>query len=141
MRRILIPLAHTASNAKVLELAAAMAAGVAAKITLLHVYEPPNAMVGIVPGASVANEIDRDRDAGQTLLADAAATLARAGIPLAGSLLARGAVEAVILEHARDADLIVMGTHGRRGLDRALLGSVAEQIIRKAPCPVVTIHL
>jgi nucleotide-binding universal stress UspA family protein len=44
-----------------------------------------------------------------------------------------------------DADLIVMGTHGRTGLSRWLLGSVAEQVMRKAPCPVVTttspIHL
>jgi nucleotide-binding universal stress UspA family protein len=46
-----------------------------------------------------------------------------------------------ILEVARDCrcDLIVMGTHGRRGLNRLLMGSVAEQVMRKAPCPVVTV--
>jgi hypothetical protein len=37
------------------------------------------------------------------------------------------------------ADLIVMGTHGRTGLGRLLMGSVAEQVVRKAPCPVVTV--
>ena len=36
-------------------------------------------------------------------------------------------------------DLIVMGTHGRRGLDRVLMGSVAERVIRQAPCPVFAI--
>jgi nucleotide-binding universal stress UspA family protein len=46
-----------------------------------------------------------------------------------------------ILRTARDCgcDLIVMGTHGRRGLSRLLTGSVAEQVMRKAPCPVVTV--
>jgi nucleotide-binding universal stress UspA family protein len=46
-----------------------------------------------------------------------------------------------ILRLAREyhCDLIVMGTHGRRGLGRLLMGSVAEQVVRKAPCPVVTV--
>jgi nucleotide-binding universal stress UspA family protein len=39
------------------------------------------------------------------------------------------------------ADLIVMGTHGRRGIARVLLGSVAEKVVRTAPCPVLTVHL
>jgi nucleotide-binding universal stress UspA family protein len=39
------------------------------------------------------------------------------------------------------ADLIVMGTHGRRGVSRALLGSVAETVVRTAPCPVLTIRM
>lgn len=40
----------------------------------------------------------------------------------------------------RDIDMIVMGTHGRRGIDRYLLGSVAEKIVRSADCPVVTVR-
>jgi nucleotide-binding universal stress UspA family protein len=38
------------------------------------------------------------------------------------------------------ADLVVMGTHGRRGVARMLLGSVAERVVRTAPCPVLTVH-
>ena len=38
------------------------------------------------------------------------------------------------------ADLIVMGTHGRRGVSRALLGSIAETVVRSAPCPVLTVR-
>jgi nucleotide-binding universal stress UspA family protein len=41
---------------------------------------------------------------------------------------------------AIDADLIVMGTHGRRGIRRVLLGSVAEAVVRSAPCPVLTVR-
>jgi nucleotide-binding universal stress UspA family protein len=47
-----------------------------------------------------------------------------------------------ILRYAKsnDIDLIVMGTHGRTGLARAALGSVAEKVVRAAPCPVLTVH-
>jgi nucleotide-binding universal stress UspA family protein len=47
-----------------------------------------------------------------------------------------------ILQAARavHADLIVIGTHGRRGLSRVLLGSVAEDVVRRAPCPVLTVR-
>lgn len=41
---------------------------------------------------------------------------------------------------AKDVDLVVMGTHGRRGVDRMLFGSVTEEVVRKAPCPVLTVR-
>jgi nucleotide-binding universal stress UspA family protein len=55
--------------------------------------------------------------------------------------LKAGDAVAEILSMARHlpCDLIVLGTHGRTGLDRLLMGSVAEQIVRKAPCPVLTV--
>jgi nucleotide-binding universal stress UspA family protein len=48
--------------------------------------------------------------------------------------------ETVKLARERTVDLIVMGTHGRSGLQHALLGSVAEKVIRKAPCPVLVVR-
>lgn len=53
-----------------------------------------------------------------------------------------GAVPEAIVEYAedRDVDLIVSGTHGRRGLRRFLIGSVAEEVLRRAPCPVLTVR-
>ncbi len=53
-----------------------------------------------------------------------------------------GAPHAQIVEYAVDhgIDLIVMGTHGRGGLEHALLGSVAERVVRRAPCAVLTVH-
>jgi len=50
------------------------------------------------------------------------------------------ATEILAAAHETGADFIVMGTHGRRGLMRALMGSVAEQVVRRAPCPVVTVN-
>jgi len=57
-------------------------------------------------------------------------------------ILERGPVADSILQfaEARDIDLIAMGTHGRRGLDRVVLGSVAERVLRKARCPVLAVH-
>jgi nucleotide-binding universal stress UspA family protein len=56
-------------------------------------------------------------------------------------LIGGPAPEIVRLASERHVDLIVMGTHGRRGLGRVLMGSVAEQVVRKANCPVVTVKL
>jgi nucleotide-binding universal stress UspA family protein len=58
------------------------------------------------------------------------------------SLLIEGNPAAAILEVAKETncDLIVMGTHGRSGLNRLLKGSVAEEVMRKAPCPVMTLN-
>ncbi len=56
-------------------------------------------------------------------------------------VVTRGYPEAVIVELARDksADVIVMGTRGRTGLAHVVLGSIAERVLREAPCPVVTV--
>ncbi|MBF0530640.1 MAG: universal stress protein, partial [Deltaproteobacteria bacterium] len=56
--------------------------------------------------------------------------------------LLRGEPSEVILEYAKetDIDIIVMGTHGRKGLDRIFFGSVAEQVVKTSPVPVVTIN-
>jgi nucleotide-binding universal stress UspA family protein len=77
---------------------------------------------------------------------DAAERLARVGSSLAngGSVktaLLNGRVARQIVDYARSAKvrLIVIGTHGRTGVSRALLGSVAEAVVRLAPCPVLTV--
>jgi nucleotide-binding universal stress UspA family protein len=58
-------------------------------------------------------------------------------------LLGEGSPAEAILRAARErqCDLIVMGTHGRTALGRALMGSVAEEVVRKAPCPVLTVKV
>jgi nucleotide-binding universal stress UspA family protein len=82
---------------------------------------------------------------------DEIAKLERAMVNAAGEHGARATAEVrvrgsavgdLILDAARsnDSDLIVMGTHGRSGVKRVLLGSVAEHVVRHADCPVVTVH-
>jgi nucleotide-binding universal stress UspA family protein len=75
-------------------------------------------------------------------LARLAAHPASDGITIVQTELRGYSAPAVILDHASDidADLIVMGTHGRRGAGRFFLGSVAEKVVRHAPCPVLTLR-
>jgi nucleotide-binding universal stress UspA family protein len=74
-------------------------------------------------------------------LAELVATARAAGVE-ATSRTRYGSTAREICEQARDlgTDLIVLGTHGRSGLSRALLGSVAERVVRRAPCPVLTVR-
>jgi nucleotide-binding universal stress UspA family protein len=74
-------------------------------------------------------------------LAERAAALTREGVPTRWRRRV-GVVHAEIGTVAREeaADYIVIGTHGRGGLDRVMLGSVAERVVRTAPCPVITVR-
>lgn len=61
-------------------------------------------------------------------------------VPVERRLLAGDPADAIVrIAEAEHIDLIVMGTHGRRGLSRLLMGSVAESVVRAAPCPVLTV--
>jgi nucleotide-binding universal stress UspA family protein len=84
----------------------------------------------------------------QSLIAGAERQLARlkdsaAALGIAAeTAVIRGRPAPSIIEHAKDGgfDLIVMGTHGRTGLSHVVIGSVAERVVRTAPCPVLTIR-
>jgi nucleotide-binding universal stress UspA family protein len=73
---------------------------------------------------------------------DALTARNRGGARIGQILMKTGDARDMIDQTAKEvgADLIVMGTHGRRGFSRALLGSVAETVVRTAPCPVLTIR-
>jgi nucleotide-binding universal stress UspA family protein len=110
-------------------------------VAILHAYEIP--IYGIPDGAFVATPemVGRIQAAGQAALDATIAKRQGRGVPLEGHL-SEGRPWEVIHETAAKvgADLIVIGTHGRRGLARALLGSVAEKVIRTATLPVLTVH-
>ncbi len=121
-----------------LEDAADLARRLGARLTLLHVREPSRAAAGralaVVPEAAEqeAVEIGRKLDRWRAEAERIAGTPVRA---IAG----KGPPGAEIVRIAGDerADLLVVGTHARRGLGRLVLGSIAEQVVRNAPCPVL----
>ena len=144
IQRVLVPISHDSGHELVIDYACALAKGMGAQLTLLHVYEPPNAMIGIVPGASVAGEIAAELTLGDELLDRATAQVHAAGLAAVDRIIERSSPPSqAILAHARAGtfDLIVMGTHGRKGVSRLVLGSVAESVLRDAPCPVLTVHV
>jgi len=101
-------------------------------------------MVAIVAGATRGGEADAERTAGVALLDHAAAILSANGFASSDRIVERGSPASdAIARHAKTGkfDLVVMGTHARRGVSRVVLGSVAEDVVRSVKCPVLLVHL
>jgi len=140
-KHILVPIDFGEVADHALEVAISFAAAMDAKITLFHAtWVPANAPVSF--GEGFEWPIDAfERQARETL--ERAASKARQRYRRIDALVVTGEPREEILAQASrlGADLIVMGTHGRRGIARALLGSVAERIVRTSPIPVLTVSL
>jgi universal stress protein A len=112
-----------------------------ARVHLVHAWLFPPITTPEVGGPLVAGLInDLEREAAKALEL-ALARYSGAGIPVEGTVVTNDPRDGVVDAAAKlGADLIVVGTHGRRGLTRALLGSVAESIVRSATCPVLVVR-
>jgi len=143
-QKILVPLDGSATADRGLQEAVALAARLQARLVLLHVVDEYPLMVEM---ASVAN-FDAVRESlrrhGQAVLDKAQALAAERGVASDTSLqeIKSGRVAEMILSQARElgCDLVVMGTHGRRGLSRTLLGSDAEWVLRNSGLPVLLVR-
>lgn len=143
--RILVPVDGSPTSSKGLEEAIKLAQLTGAKLRLIHaVDELSFAMNADAFGAYAGELIDVVRKAGEATLQNARTQVEAAGIGVDTVLrdsFGSRVYELVADEAARwPADLIVLGTHGRRGVGRALMGSDAEQIARLAPVPVLLVR-
>jgi nucleotide-binding universal stress UspA family protein len=140
IRTILIPVDFSIPSHVALRRGLELARRYGARVDVLYVYDPPWArnLAYIAPPAHLTEEL-RYRAEGK-LASDVAShhdgtldvrTTVRVGDPYAEIVRYAGDVH---------ADLIVMGTHSRHTLGRLLLGSVAQKVLRRAPCPVLTLH-
>ncbi len=139
IEHILVPVDFSDCSLDALEFAAIVATLTKADLELLHVLEPVSYGLDFTLGH--AEERERQRARLSKRLEDFCAALAAAGIPCKSRL--RGGVPAdAVLEETKvgAADLVVMGTHGRRGLSHIVAGSVTEAVLRQAPCPVLTVR-
>ena len=142
-RRILIAVDGSETSNKALSAALEMASysGGRSVLRLIHVLDQTAFLVGSDPLGSLVNAM---REAGQKILADGLAIVQSAGVQAETVLVDRlGAhLAETVAADAKEwmASLVVVGTHGRRGVGRMLLGSGAEQIIRLAPCPVLVVR-
>jgi nucleotide-binding universal stress UspA family protein len=138
MRTILVPVDFSQATDAVIAWAADLAERTDGRLWLLHVAAPDPAFVGFEAGPEVVRE-GRARELRQEhrdLQARADALRAK-GLDATALLVEGPTVEKVLAEAQRlEADLIVMGSHGRGALSRALLGSVSEGVLRGAHCPV-----
>ncbi|HYC23640.1 MAG TPA: universal stress protein [Candidatus Bathyarchaeia archaeon] len=134
INRILLATDFSEDSSHALEYAKEIARRFGAQLIVLHADE----MLAVVPGSHLA---EQRRSAAQAALDStikdleskdlSAVSVLRPGVP---------ADEIVKMANDRIVDLVVMGTHGRTGLESLLMGSVAEHVVRHAPCPVLTVR-
>jgi len=142
IRRILCPVDFSDFSRRALDHAIAVARWYGSTVTVLHVFSPmPVPAFGPGPAGFepiVLTDVDREQLLVHTK--EFAATEGAPGIT-SDTVLREGNTAAEILAQATDmaADLLVIGTHGRSGFERLVLGSVAEKVLRKARCPVLTV--
>lgn len=144
-KTLLVPHDFSTAAARAHALAAELAGLTGGKLVLLHVSPVPHGLKAdtkIVPdGAAAPVRIDEYMTAAARRKLEEAA--AKVGAPAAiRTVLAGGDAAETILEQAAAvrADVIVMGTHGRTGVQRLLLGSVAERVLRHSNVPVVVVR-
>jgi nucleotide-binding universal stress UspA family protein len=137
-KHILVPTDFEEHANRAFDTAIELARTFDARITLLHVYQ--------VPLSIYANDLAWPTEQLATAAKEALAKhleQARARYPRCESVLEIGGAgdQIVAVAEKQGADLIVMATHGRRGITRALLGSVSEKVVRLATVPVLTISM
>ena len=141
--RILVPVDGSPTSARGMAEAIKLAKQGRGKLLLLHVVEEYVAFAAPEAGFNVGPILDAMRQGGRRTLKRIAAGAERAGAKPQIALVEDfgGRVADAIIAQARrwKADLIVMGTHGRRGLNRALVGSDAETVVRLSPVPVLLV--
>lgn len=139
-RNILVPIDFSESSEHAATAACSLAAKTGATVHLLHAYVIPVESVGLALTVS-QQYVEQFVKESKAQLLELAAKLCP-GATLGPVLVESGDPRDVVTHIAKElkAELIVMGTHGRRGLSRALIGSVAEGVVRNAHCSVLVVR-
>jgi nucleotide-binding universal stress UspA family protein len=141
-RRILVATDFSQASTPALEQAGTMARRDGAVLLIAHAYQEPGlAELSQAPARAYPDWDQELREAAEKRLQPLVESARKEGIK-AEALILRGFADEAIVAAAKHqrADLIVMGTHGRRGPARLFLGSVASRVISTAPCPVLTVR-
>ncbi len=143
VKKILVPIDFSEASETVLSLAASMAEQCGASLLILHIVEKLNYYAGLsVPHISF-EELEKGLLSSATKkMEETLETMRPGNLVCASRVVAGRDVSEAILETAasEDSDLMVLGTRGHQGIERMLLGSVAERVLRNAPCPVLTVN-
>ena len=143
LHRILVPIDFSKHSQNALNYAVAFAEKFGAEIYLLNVVQDlalfiPDAVTAVPP---ISPPVEQLTAAARSALNDAILKMPLQNIPHQAEVR-EGTPFYEIIQFAKEKsiDLIVMGTHGHSGLVHVLLGSVTEKVVRKAPCPVLTVR-
>jgi nucleotide-binding universal stress UspA family protein len=141
-KSICCPIDFSDASRAAMEVAADLAARTGASLTLLHAYPVPGYTFpdgSVVASPRMLQELAEQsaRHLGEW---KTRAEALGARTVNAETVVGEPAAEIVAWARERKTDLLVLGTHGRTGLEHALMGSVAERVVRRARCPVLTVH-
>ena len=143
-KRILVPVDGSTTSMAGLNEALRLARNQKAKLKLLHIVDEMMIFSSSEAGLNIEPVIESMKRAGKRILDRAAKVAASRGVRPETELFenATSRVADVLVGRAKRwrADLIVMGTHGRRGVNRLVLGSAAELVVRNSPVPVLLVH-
>jgi len=145
LKKVLVATDFGEASAAALRYGRAIATAFGAKLHLLHVTEDLalSAFSGVEGYATFPAEIQEDMDRAERQQTEALLTENdRRWLNAEAVTITSERTAATIVDYARGnaVDLIVVGTHGRGALARLMMGSVAERVVRTAPCPVLTVH-
>ena len=140
-RNILVPIDFDETSDHALKTAMDLAQSVGASVTVLHTVEIPPYAYAYFGAALLPPDMLSSLEAAARKSLDQKLEMVHATVPAAKSILTTGVPWRQIIAGIEElkADLVVMGTHARRGVERMLLGSVAEKIVRASSVPVLTV--
>ncbi len=141
-KKILLPTDGSKGVEKAINCATTLALEFNAKIFVLFAVEAPT-LVFEYTNFTQEKVVDSMKQEGQQVIEKTIELVRASGVNDIDSAIREGHPGKVILDYAHEQkiDLIVMGTHGRRGIDRILLGSVTEEVIRLSSVPVLTVRM
>lgn len=139
IKRILVPVDFSECSDEAMQYATMVARRLKARVYLVHVIQPFT--YGMTETFNLVDHYTALKMIAGPMLDQARKKLSKQGVSVETDLLS-GPAHREILQKARrvDVDLIVIGTHGRTGMEHLLLGSVAEKVVRMSACPVLTVR-
>ncbi len=143
LKRILVPTDFSKSSENALTYALAFAEKFGAAVDLLHVVQDLALFIpeAVLVTPQPAPPVEQFVTAARTALERVIQALNRPDLAVRPEVAEGTTYEAIVsFARERGVDLIIMGTHGHTGLAHVLLGSVAERVVRRAPCPVLTVR-
>ena len=143
VKKILLPIDFSEAAIKILQYAIFVAEKFNAKIFIIYVMEYPYTLSGLAPSRTDNEYEDQMISFAEKRMASFLKEHNRGLLPLSceSSILSGHPAEEIIsYAEMERVDLIIIGTHGHKGLEKMLFGSVAEKVVKLAPCPVLTIN-
>lgn len=142
IKHVLFPVDFTESSQKIVSYVKQFVQTCNAQLSLIHVVRGPDDFAGFELGAAWWTSIQKEVMDGANQAMEQFVANNLADVPNVKKFITIGDIVEEVVKYADEnkIDLILIGTHGRKGLEKAMFGSVAEGVVKAAPCPVLTIN-